>query len=457
MSRNTKILIAKCAIGVCVIPVLLLAFSAGPDAHRTGVPVAGAAEPTCAMSGCHLGTALNGGGGSVVLTADGGNTYTPGQSKTLTIQVTDGAARVFGFQATARLASDLSQQAGTFTPAGNQQVICASAANSDVGDSRPGNACTAASPIEFIEHSSPSRTGTITITWTAPPSASGAIALYVSANAANGDGTQEGDHIYNTSLTLLPAGGGPKPSISAGGIINASQFGAQPFVAPGTWVEIYGQNLSPTSRVWAGSDFTNNGATAPTALDGTSVSIDGKPAYVWVIGSGQINAQVPNIGTGPVQVVVTNPNGSSDPVTVTAKPTAPGLLAPFSVGGKQYVAAFSGTTPLGNPSSPVKPGQAVTLYGIGFGPVSPAVNPGQVAGQAQLTTPCTLTVGGVAVDFSAKGSYRGMAPGNIGLYQFNITVPAVPDGDQPVVVDLGGTGTGQTLFIAVANKSSLLY
>jgi uncharacterized protein (TIGR03437 family) len=450
MSRKTKIRIAQWSAILATVPVVLWAYAEGPDAHHTGVPVPGAEEPTCATTGCHLGTPLNGGGGEVTLTADGGTTYTPGQSQKLTIQITDPVARVYGFQMTARMAYDLNQQAGTFTPSGNQQVLCATTANSDIGNSRFGAACPAGSPLEFVEHSSPSQSGTITVIWTPSSSLNGTVAIYVAANAANGDGTQNGDHIYTTSLVLQPSGGGgPKPTIANGGIINASQFGAQPFVAPGTWIEIYGQNLSPTTRTWGRGDFTNGGATAPTVLDGVSVTIDGQPAFVWVIGSGQINAQAPNIGSGPVQVVVTNPNGSSDPVTVTAKPVLPGLLAPFSTGGKQYLAAFVGATALGNPSAPVQPGQTVTLYGIGFGPVSPEVDPGQVAVAAQLTTPCSLTIGGVAADFSAPGAYRGLVPGNIGLYQFNLNIPDVADGDQPVVVDLGGSDTGQTLFISV--------
>ncbi len=44
----------------------------------------------------------------------------------------------------------------------------------------------------------------------------------------------------------------------------------------GSWVEIYGSYLAPDSRSWAGTDF--NGTSAPTSLDGTSVTIGGQPA-----------------------------------------------------------------------------------------------------------------------------------------------------------------------------------
>src|SRR5690348_266905 len=96
--RNSKIVAAKIAVGLAVIPVLLLAHALGPDPRHTGAP----GDQTCAMSGCHLGTQLNGGGGSVVLSSSAGTTYTPGQQQTFTLTVTDSKARVYGFQMSAR-------------------------------------------------------------------------------------------------------------------------------------------------------------------------------------------------------------------------------------------------------------------------------------------------------------------------------------------------------------------
>jgi len=42
---------------------------------------------------------------------------------------------------------------------------------------------------------------------------------------------------------------------------------------------------------WTTADF--NGSNAPTALDGVSVSINGKPAYIWYLSAEQINVQAP--------------------------------------------------------------------------------------------------------------------------------------------------------------------
>src|SRR5262249_37725856 len=60
---------------------------------------------------------------------------------------------------------------------------------------------------------------------------------------------------------------GTQPVIRpARGVITASAFGGFETIAPGTWIEIYGSNLSKTTRSWQGSDFLAEGG--PAALDG---------------------------------------------------------------------------------------------------------------------------------------------------------------------------------------------
>jgi uncharacterized protein (TIGR03437 family) len=38
-----------------------------------------------------------------------------------------------------------------------------------------------------------------------------------------------------------------------------------------------------------------------------------------------------------------------------------------------------------------------------------------------------------------------------GLYQFNVTIPALPDGEQPIIADIGGVSTQSGLLIAIKN------
>jgi uncharacterized protein (TIGR03437 family) len=92
----------------------------------------------------------------------------------------------------------------------------------------------------------------------------------------------------------------------------------------------------------------------------------------------------------------------------------------------------------------VKPGETVTLYGIGFGPVSPATTPGTVAALADtVTNNVTVQIGGMP----ATISYSGLAPGFVGLYQFNVVAPNISAGDWPLVMQVNGTPVAQGLYI----------
>ncbi len=259
------------------------------------------------------------------------------------------------------------------------------------------------------------------------------------------------------------------PYFTPAGVVSASAFGEFTSVAPGSWIEIYGTKLAAGTRSWTAADFT--GVNAPTSLDGTSVTIGGQAAFIDYVSPTQVNAQVPsNIGTGPQPVVVTTAVGASapitiaddqsGPVTVTVNQDQPGLLAPsaFNIGGKQYVAAlFSDGATYVLPSGAIsgvtsrraQPRDIITFYGIGFGPVTPNIPAGQIVpGKSMLVAPLDILFGQTA----ATVPYDGLAPGAIGLYQFNVVVPNVAASDAvPVTFTLGGTAGTQTLYTAVEN------
>src|SRR5215472_16165236 len=111
MERRRKLLFAKSAIVLAAVPLLIYAYEYGPDAGVAGVP---GEAGTCNQSGCHTGTTVNGGGGSVTVTFPNGLTYTPGVKRRLVVTITDPLAKRWGFQLTARTAADSSKMAGTF-------------------------------------------------------------------------------------------------------------------------------------------------------------------------------------------------------------------------------------------------------------------------------------------------------------------------------------------------------
>lgn len=224
-------------------------------------------------------------------------------------------------------------------------------------------------------------------------------------------------------------------------------------------MEIYGENLAADSRQWGGGDF--NGSTAPTSLDGTSVTIGGQSAFIYYISPGQVDALVPALSSeGPQPVIVTTAKGSSAPFGVSVNSTEPGLLAPssFVINGNQYlVALFSdGSTYVlppgtiaGVTSRQAKPGETITTYGIGFGSVNPNLPIGQIEEVANSLNVAPQVMFGST---PATLSYYGLAPSFVGLYQFNIVVPNIDNSDLvPVTFTLGGQSGTQTLYTAVHN------
>src|SRR5207302_9143631 len=108
------------------------------------------------------------------------------------------------------------------------------------------------------------------------------------------------------------------------------------------YLEIYGSSLASNTRLWAGGDF--NGSNAPTTLDGVSVTVNGKAAFIYYISPGQININTPeDTTTGPVAIQVKTPLGLSNAVTVNRARISPTLqtVPQFNVGGKQYVVALT--------------------------------------------------------------------------------------------------------------------
>jgi len=237
--------------------------------------------------------------------------------------------------------------------------------------------------------------------------------------------------------------------VTPGGVVPV--YSSSTTIQPGSWFSVYGTNLAAATTVWDGN--------FPTSLGGTSVTLNGKPAYLWFVSGGQINAQAPDdTATGSVPLVVKTANGESTQ-TVTLASAGPSLLLLADVkhatgiivtpngGGSQA----GGTYDLLGPSSAgagfraARKGEPVALYAVGLGPTSPAVPAGAVfASAAPVVTKPTVTVGGVPVTVDFAGIV------GAGLYQINFTVPQnAASGEQPVVVTTAGLTTQKDITIPI--------
>lgn len=465
MERKRKLFWAKTGVILSAVPVLLWAHEYGPDVGYSGVPKE---NGTCASSGCHLGTANNPNNhGSVSVSFPNGTTYTPGVKQHLVVTIADPTQRAWGFQLTARQESSTSTMAGSFASTDrNTLVMCGTTSANTFNEQEldypnPQN-CPATKPLAYIEHSlagynatrGQTNSATYEFDWTPPASNVGNITIYVAGNAANGDLTTSGDHIYTTTFTLTPStGGGTPPTITD--VENGASF--QPGIVPGSWITIKGSNLSSVTDTW--DKFITNGK-LPTSVDGVSVKVGGQDAYVYYVSDSQINALVPNIGTGSMTVTVTNGGGSASATgsSVAVQPALFLWVNKYAVA--THVGACSPTpycvwavangTFQGVTTTPAKPGETIVLWGTGFGPTNPAAPVGIPVPTDQpyvTTNSVSATVNGAPAAVYQNQAF--LAPTSAGEYQLAVTIPAnAPDGDLPVVISVNGAQSA-TAFVTV--------
>jgi hypothetical protein len=169
------------------IAAIAFAHATGPDQGYTDAP-----GDLGNCTACHDNFPANSGPGSLNLSGNPA-VYTPGQNYTLAIVLQDSRAdrRRWGFQLTA--IDGNGNRAGTFTPLGSDTQIASTG-----------------TPIldrQYIEHTTigtfagTSGGHTWHLQWTAPVTDAGAVHFYFAGNAANNDGTNQGDYIYANSAS----------------------------------------------------------------------------------------------------------------------------------------------------------------------------------------------------------------------------------------------------------------
>lgn len=435
----------KYGIWVAAIPVAIYAFTYGPDAGASGVP----GESTCAAAACHPGPAnAPQYGGSVTVFLPQLLTYTPGRKQHLVVTVADPLKACWGFQLSCRRTDDSRTQAGSFLPGsdGFTQVMCTTADRM----AQALSPCPASMPLQYVQHTLPGlRRGqigqsTFEFDWLPPAGNVGDVTVYVAAVAAGVNDQMPAGRVYvNTyRLSWLAEGQRPKPLIaSPPGVLNGASF--TPGLSPGGWASVFGTNLSLGTRAWTPGG-TNSGW-LPTTLEGVSVVVGGKPAYLSYISPVQINFQVPDVDQGPVNFQVVNNGVISDSIPVAIQGASPAL---FLWANKYVVATHLDWSLVGRPgiipgreTVPARPGETIALWLNGLGPAAPVVPAGMLAPfnpVSLLAGPCMVRIGGVPAPVLGAA----LSPGSAGLYQINLTVPdSLPDGDYPVEVEVGGASS----------------
>ena len=223
------------------------------------------------------------------------------------------------------------------------------------------------------------------------------------------------------------------------GLAVANAAGVSGGTPPGSLFSIYGSDLATN----VGQPTSN---TYPTLLANASVTVNGELAPLSYVSPTQINAQMPlNTVPGVATVIVTNGTTVSNSVAATVPATAvPGV---FIYGSNRAVAQNFPSYALNSNSAPAPVGSTIIVYFTGGGPIQPGctLTTGKAA-PTNITCPisetATATIGGV----DANIGFIGLAPGFVGTYQANITIPTIAAGTHNLIINVGGTNSNTTVI-----------
>ncbi len=221
------------------------------------------------------------------------------------------------------------------------------------------------------------------------------------------------------SLFFLSLAMSAGPSFAQPVIVNGASFDSTAPIPPGSFATAFGQNLcgqTATAQLNASGQY-------PTTLGGCSVTINGVPAMMTYVSSGQMNLVVPqNVGMGMANVVLNSGSGVMNG-SINIGAAGPGVFS-LDGTGMGNGAMLLGTTWQMGPFSTTTNGQPtpVSLFLTGM----------------DLSVAPSVMLGGMA----AQVTFYGAAPGYPGLQQINFTLPANMAGVGRVPVTV--TSNGQT-------------
>lgn len=217
------------------------------------------------------------------------------------------------------------------------------------------------------------------------------------------------DHgIFVGIRAAAPAGG--EVVLPVTGVVNTVTRLPGP-VAPGGWVSLVGMNLAKSTQ-------SAPAGALPAELAGVKVLFNGQPAGIRQVAPHQVDVVAPGVSGTSVVIQVENNGRSSAAIEVPLAASSPAIL----------------DTP-----QPAKPGDKIVLTAIGLGAVEPAVEPGTPAPEEAarlLDAGFRVSIGGQP----AEVSFAGLAPGAVGQYQIQVTVPAdlAVSGAVPVAIETTG-------------------
>jgi uncharacterized protein (TIGR03437 family) len=257
-------------------------------------------------------------------------------------------------------------------------------------------------------------------------------------------------HYLNLHTTLYPGGAvraqvaaaeRSMPAISA--IISSVSDSTYRTTAPGGLITLFGSRFARAASElggWAGMML-------PGSLNGTSVTVGGRPAALFSLSTDAVVVQTPvDAATGMQPVIVRNGVGPSEPMMVRVNETAPGVFFDRIVADGNVAVAFRMDGTQVTDARPAMAGEVLIFYTTGLGATMPALGTGQVAPANPLSmVSATIrpSVGGR--DAALVGAAA--SPGFAGLSQVAIRMPeGVRAGFAEVVLMTNGATGNRTVI-----------
>ena len=236
---------------------------------------------------------------------------------------------------------------------------------------------------------------------------------------------KNGDSFVATGLSAVDPGGysidigirapaltGTGVFVNPQGILNAANLApAGAAISPGELVSLFGTGLANTA-------VTGTPPYSQT-LGEVSLTVNGLPAPIAYVSSGQINFLVPYAASGATaSIVVTSGTSISNTVAVPLQKTSPGAFSTGGAGtGLGAITHSNGS--LVTATNPAARGETVVVYATGLGVVTPDAVDG-VASSGTTVSPVAVAIAGQP----SKVTFAGLSPSFPGLYQINVLIPA---------------------------------
>ncbi|HTP33569.1 MAG TPA: hypothetical protein VMJ75_15425 [Candidatus Acidoferrales bacterium] len=240
--------------------------------------------------------------------------------------------------------------------------------------------------------------------------------------------------------------------LKAATVVNAATFAVSIPVSPGALASLFGGGLASDTATISATTWPR------TVVNRQLVINDQLQAPIYYAGPSQVNFQVPSnapLGTDRIAVRTADTGELVAGGSLLVAAASPGIFTTGQTGTGQAAAVNQDGT-INSPSNPAPVGSTILLYGTGQGQTSPSVPDGTAApgppGLAQTiavptSNPSTCLNSQpsmcVAIGSSGFGNvvYSGLAPGYIGLWQINVTIPqgTASGGAVPIRVLINGS------------------